>query len=216
MYKRSFAVFITLFACSFACGGERSESTKMQFKKTPKLSELKQKASDKTPEELAEIRKKAGFKSQEEVAAENAAMFEKGAKEYVKAHLDQYRDLTKDIRKHLDDIESSSKKWVDKKNAAKAVEKFKSSYEKRAQKLTKTYNELTGHGAEGGETQVILGQVFRSWEQIKSNLGPNLAKNEMFQSTTTTLREQLDKVDIILGDISNDASLGVAKNEKKK
>lgn len=216
MYERSIAVLITLFASSLACGNENSDARKMEFKKTPKLSELKQKASDKTPEELAEIRKKAGFKSQEEVAAENAAMFEKGAKEYVKARIDQYRNLAKDIRKHVADIESSSKSWVDKKNAEKTADKFVKAYEKRAKKLSKTYNDLTGSGAEGGETQAILGQAFRGWEQLKSNLGPNLAKNEKFQSSISTLSEQLDQVDAMLSEIANDASLGVAENEKKK
>ena len=81
-----------------ACdGGEQKEE---EPKKKPRsLSDLKQAGPDATPEELEAARKKAGFKSAEEIAAENAAMFEKGAREYVKTRLKEYRALRRRVRR---------------------------------------------------------------------------------------------------------------------
>jgi hypothetical protein len=208
--KTTIALSALLLFVVGACDG--GEEEKPAFKPTKSLSELSQAKMDVSEEELAAARKNSGFKSQDEIAKENAAMFEKGAREYVKTRMPEYRDIVAELRKHTDDIEAQAAKWPEAKDPDKAFEKFSSGYSERAKSLTDTYDTLTARGAEGGNVQVDLGAAFRTWEDLKNALGPNTGKDERFATTLKTIRDSLDKVNASLDDIDKDESLKVDEN----
>ena len=89
-------------------GGERKSIAEQIGPASKNLNEVKT-APKVSEEELAKRRKEAGFVSKEEadakIAAENAKMFEKGDREFIKTRVKEYRALTADTRKLLDDIE---------------------------------------------------------------------------------------------------------------
>lgn len=174
-------------------------------KKRKKLSELTQEGPDMTEEELAEARKKAGFKSQDEIAAENAAMFEKGAREYVKTRLPEYKSFNEQFGTMLADLEKQAPKWKDEA----AFEKFSKKYKETVDAFTDTYDALTGKGTEGGQTQAVLGKAFRMWEDLNTGLGPGVADNPKFKEGLDAIRDEIKKVDEALADIEKDESLAV-------
>lgn len=171
-----------------------------------------------TPEELAEARKAAGHDSMDEIAAENAKMFEKGAREYVKTRLPEYRDLLTELRGYLDEIEKQAPKWKD--DAAFA--KFSDKYKESTKEFLKVYDTLTGEGVEGGNTQADLGWAIRAWEALNADLGPGVSDNEQLPVAIKDIRDRLDKVDAALNDIEQDETLEVnplykpPKKTKKK
>lgn len=171
-----------------------------------------------TPEELAEARKAAGHDSMDEIAAENAKMFEKGAREYIKTRLPEYRDLLTELRGYLDEIEKQAPKWKD--DAAFA--KFNDKYKESTKEFLKVYDTLTGEGVEGGNTQADLGWAIRAWEALNADLGPGVSDNEQLPVAIKDIRDRLDKVDAALNDIEQDETLEVnplykpPKKTKKK
>lgn len=176
-------------------------------KGTPDLHKIDNTASE---EELAKMREAAGHSSQDELAKENAAMFEKGAREYVKTRLPEYRALVKELRGHLDQIEKQAPKWKDQA----AFDKFNEKYRKKVKDFTETYDKLTGKGIEGGNTQADLGAAFRDFEQLNADIAPGVADNEALDEALKRIRERLDKVEEALDDIEKDESLEVNPDYK--
>ncbi len=192
------------------CGGGERKSIAEQI--APKKSDATPKKKDtRTPEELKEARKKAGFVDQDELAAENAKMFEKSAREYVKTRIKEYREFVKMFRESLDEIEKQAAAFPKAKDAQKAYDKWRQEYGKSAKTLMKTYDALTGNGVEGGNTQAILSKAFRAWEDLKADLSPDIASNERFAPALKEIRDHLDEVEKAVDDIDKDESLTANK-----
>jgi soluble cytochrome b562 len=207
MQRAATVIVVALLTTTVACGEQKSAISDSMPKPTKSLQELKQKASDMTPEELAEARRKAGFKSRDEIAAENAATFEKSAREYVKTRMKEYRALLADLRGALDGLE----KWAKGKAPDAAFEKFATDYQEGVKELTEQYDKLTARGAEGGNTQAVLGKSFRTWEDLNNELAPELAKQARLATTIAEIRKGYDEVEKKLDEIEKDDTLVVNK-----
>lgn len=198
-------------ATATACDGERQEKLNTH-KQTRNLNDYN---PEMTPEELAKAREAAGHSSAEELAAENAKMFEKGAREWIKTRMAEYRDFLADFRDHVDTIEKEAPKWKD----DKAFAKFDEKYKERAKAFVEVYDELTAKGIEGGNTQAELSKAFRDWEALKDELGPGVADSERFPEILKAIRDTLDVVGKALDDIEADETLEINplyKPKKKK
>ncbi|MBK9756872.1 MAG: hypothetical protein IPO88_25915 [Nannocystis sp.] len=178
------------------------------IKKGPEVSE----------EELQRRRKEAGFKTKEEVdaelAAENAKMFEKGDREYIKARVKDYRKLTADTRTLLADIEKEAGKWASAKDPQKAFDKTGEALGKRAKDQQKQLDKLSEKGIKGGNTQVILNKAFRPLEELQGALGPELGKDEKFAEALKTIRAALDEAEAAFTEIEKDETLIASKFAK--
>ena len=195
-------------------GGERKSIADQIGPASKNLSEVKT-APVVSPEELAKRRKEAGFVTKEEadakIAAENAAMFEKGDREYIKARVKEYRALTADTRKLLDDIERETAKWAAAKDPAKAFEKSGKDLDKRGKDLGKTLDKLSEKGVKGGNTQAILNKAFRPLDELLGALGPEVGKEAAFPETLKTIRAALDEADAAFTEIEKDETLVASK-----
>lgn len=195
-------------------GGERKSIAEQIGPAAKNLSEVKT-APVVSEEELAKRRKEAGFVTKEEadakIAAENAKMFEKGDREYIKARLKEYRALTADTRKLLDDIEKETGKWSAAKDPAKAFEKSGKDLDKRGKDLGKQLDKLSEKGVKGGNTQAILNKAFRPLDELVGALGPELGKEAAFPETLKTIRAALDEADAAFTEIEKDETLVASK-----
>lgn len=209
------ALLVVALSLTFApaCGGGEKKSIAEKIgQPTKNISDLKSEnvVSD---EELARRRKEMGFVSKEEadakVAAENAAMFEKGDREYVKARIADYRKLTVDTRKLVDDVEKGAPKWTDKN-----IEKSATDLKKRADDLQKVLDKLSEKGSKGGNTQATLNNAFRPLEELAANLNLELAKDPAFPTTLKAIRDALDAADKAFEDIDKDETLVASKFAK--
>ena len=214
MRKRLWIASAVLAVSTFACTSSKGEDGvdprfKVEKKFVP-LSEREVKV-DQSPEELAELRKKSGFKTQEEIAAENAKMFEKGAREHVKTHLKGYRELVATVTANLDEIDKESKKWLKAKDPAKAHENWAKKKEKANKELDKLYMEITGNMSEGGDTTAKLGKAYRGFTELFGNLGGKVAENERFPPAVEAIRKDIETVVGLLDDIEKDDTLVVNK-----
>lgn len=160
-------------------------------------------------EELVEARKEAGIKSPEEIAAENAAWYETESRKYVKQRLPEYRKLIETMRALLDEIEKQAPKWKDEA----AFTKFSDKHKEKVAELWKHYDEVTGKGGEGGNTQIPLSKAADGFEQLNLDIGPKVVENEAFPGAIKEIRDNLDKVVVALDDIEKDESLDVADPE---
>lgn len=195
-------------------GGERKSIAEQIGPASKNLAEVKT-APVVSEEELARRRKEAGFVTKEEadakIAAENAKMFEKGDREYIKARVKDYRALTADTRKLLDDIEKEAGKWAAAKDPAKAFEKAGKDLDKRGKDLLKTLDKLSEKGIKGGNTQAILNKAFRPLEELLGALGPELSKEAAFPETLKTIRAALDEAEAAFTEIEKDETLVASK-----
>lgn len=211
--RRALGLVLATAVLSLGLGATACEAREnpyeVEYKQGPNLHEIDNTA---TEEELAAARKAAGHPTQDEIAAENAKMFEKGAREYIKTRLSEYRDFVAEFRKLLGDVESRAPKWSDEGKFAKFADKHR----KAVKSFADRYDELTGKGAEGGETQADLGYAFRTFENLNEDLGPGVADNEAFAATLGEIRERLDKVEAALEDIAGDDSLEIDPLYKPK
>jgi hypothetical protein len=212
MQRAAIVIVVASLTIPVACGEQKSAISDSMPKPTKSLQDLKQKASDMSPEELAEARRKAGFKSRDEIAAENAAAFEKSAREYIKTRMKEYRELLADLRGALDDLE----KWAKGKAPDAAFEKFATDYHEGVKALTERYDQLTARGAEGGNTQAVLGKAFRTWEDLNNELTPDLATQERLATTLAEIRKGYDEVEKSLDEIDKDETLVVNKFYKEE
>lgn len=197
-----------------ACDSSKEEEKAPEKRK--KLSEMKQAGGDEelSEEELKKKREALGIRDQDEVAAEIAAEFEKGAREYVKTRVPQYRDLVKAMRDEVSDIETNAKKWADAKDPAKAFEKWHTAYKEGTKAFDKTYDELTGKGAEGGNTQATISSAYRTLEGWRSGMNADVAKGESFDKDIEEIRKIFDEIDKALDDIEKDESLVIDSTVK--
>ncbi|HWB75475.1 MAG TPA: hypothetical protein VG755_10985 [Nannocystaceae bacterium] len=201
------AITITLFlvASLAGCDTKPKEEDKAPSKKG--VFDLKQAPpTTASKEELEEARRKAGFKSNEEVMAEARAKDQKNGKIWIKERLKDYRKLVDDVKKEVDDIEKSASKWKD----AKAFEAWNEKYKKDVSKLMKGYDELTAKGTEGSDTQTMLAEAMRAWEDLRGDLGPEIAtkeKEEAFKAALANIRKELDEFSKALDEIEKDDSL---------
>jgi hypothetical protein len=184
----------------------KEDPYKLPEKKTVDLHKVDNQMSE---EELVEARKAAGIKSPEEVAAENAAWYETECRKYIKGKLPEYRKLVADMRAFLDTIEKQAPKW---KNDA-AFEKFAGKHKEAVTEYWKAYDETTGKGGEGGNTQVIIAAAADAFEQLNADLGPNVTDNEAFPVAIQAIRDNLEKVTKALDEIEKDDSLDEAETE---
>jgi hypothetical protein len=205
-----------LLALSLAACDPKENPYEVKQKGAVDLHKLE---TEMTEEELAEARKAAGHDSMDEIAAENAKMFEKGAREYVKTRLPEYRELLAEMRGYLEDIEKQAPKWKD----DAAFEKFNEKYKEQVDDFLDRYDVLTAKGVEGGNTQADLGWAVRAWEALNNDLGPGVADNEQLPKAIKDIRDRLDKVAAALDDIEKDETLEVnplykppKKGKKKK
>ncbi|MBC8073437.1 MAG: hypothetical protein IAG13_34270 [Deltaproteobacteria bacterium] len=214
---RPITISLVLVASLVGCDTPRVEE-KAPSKKG--VFDLKQSSnSTASKEELEEARRKAGFKSNEEVMAEAREKDSRNGKLWVKERLKDYRKMVEDIRKKVDEIEKSAPKWKD----AKAFESWNEKYKKDVSKLKKEYDELTAKGSEGSDTQTILAEAMRAWEDLRGDLGPGLAteKKEAFEGALTNIRAKLDEFSKAVDAIEKDDTLvpepaeGEAKEEGK-
>ncbi len=208
----SFLVLAPLCAAPLGCDSSESEVDdrfKVEKKFVP-LDERTQKVTQ-TPEELAEIRKKSGFKSQEELQEEAAAMFEKGAREYVKTRLEEYRKFVAELRGYADEVEKEAAKWAKAKDPDKAYDRWQKSFTKRTKDLEKRYMALTGNMSEGGDTTAKLGAAYRAWDRLSGSLSGKIAENERFAGAVQEIRDLLEPIDAMLDDIEKDDTLVVNK-----
>ncbi len=191
-----------------ACDSERQEKLNTH-KQTRDLKDVE---IEMSPEELANARKAAGHDSQDEIAAENAKLFEKGAREWIKTRMAEYRDFLSDFRDHIDTIEKEAPKWKD----DKAFDKFEEKYKPRVKTFIETYDELTGKGAEGGNTQAELSKAFRDWEALNDELGPGVGDSERFPEILKAIRDTLDVVGKAFDEIEADETLEINALYKPK
>ncbi|TPV97235.1 MAG: hypothetical protein B7733_00635 [Myxococcales bacterium FL481] len=211
----SWGLAALLCVSAVACGGEPGEEKpKPKLKKSRSLADIAAAQPKMTAEELAEARKKSGFKTDAEIAAENAAMFEKGAREYVKSRLKSYRKLVGDLRGFLDKLEKQAPKWATSGRGQKNFERFAAKYKKDTKAFVTRYDDLTAKGSEGGNTQALLGKAVRAWDDNLRDIGPELGSQSAFGELLASIRADLDKVDQALTDIEKDESLVAAKPGK--
>ena len=218
--KASLAIVaLSLFLGPVAgCDGGDKKSIADQIGPATKASTDLKATSTVSEEELQKRRKEAGFKTKEEVdaelAAENAKGFEKGAREYVKARLKDYRKLTADTRKLLDDVEKEAGKWSTAKDPQKAFDKNGEALAKRAKDQQKALDKLSARGIEGGNTQAILNKSFRPLEELATALGPDLAKQPAFAETLKNIRAALDEAENAFTEIDKDETITASKFAK--
>jgi hypothetical protein len=141
-------------------------------------------------------------------------MFEKGDREYVKARLKDFRKLTADTRKLVDDIEKEAGKWSTAKDPQKAFDKSGEPLGKRAKDQQKALDKLSEKGTKGGNTQVLLLKAFRPLEELQGALGPEIGKDEKFAEALKTIRAALDESEAAFTDIEKDETLIASKFAK--
>jgi hypothetical protein len=215
MSLRTSSLPLALLTFALALAG-CDDARKEKLNTHKQTRDLKDYNPEMTPEELAKAREAAGHSSADELAAENARMFEKGAREWIKTRMAEYRDFLADFRDHIDTIEKEAPKWKD----DKAFAKFDEKYKERAKAFVETYDELTAKGVEGGNTQAELSKAFRDWEALKDELGPGVGDSERFPEILKAIRDTLDVVGKALDDIEADETLEInplySPKKKKK
>jgi hypothetical protein len=210
------------FVLSLGCG-DGGDNPYANKPKSKSLEDLKQSAPELTAEEQEAKRKALGIRTNDEIAAENAAIFEKGAREYVKTRLPEYREFTKEMTDHLAALEKDAAGWAGDADPNAAFDKWAEDNQEWTSDFKKKYDTLTGHGAEGGNLQATLGKSVRAWEDLLGSLSPEASKNEQFATMLTEIRKGLDEVTKTLDEIEKDDSIVIdetyagkkAKRDKK-
>jgi hypothetical protein len=198
-------VTASLLLIASACD-QKENPYKVPPKKGVDLHKIDNQMSE---EELIEARKAAGIKSPEEIAAENAVWYETEMRKYVKARLPEYHKVVTEMRAMLDDIEKQAPKWKD----DAAFGKYRDKHKPRVTEFWKLYDEVTGKGGEGGNTQIPLGNAARAFEQLEADIGPGVAENEAFPGALKEIRDNLDQVVAALDEIEKDDTLDQGEGE---
>ena len=159
-----------------------------------------------TPEELAEARRKAGFKD-DDLAAEKAAAREHGGRQYVHAHLAAYTGLARALRRSVDDIDRSARRWAHAHDPQRAYRRWREARGRTVADLTQRYRELRREGVDAGSTQALVERIYRQWEDLHNDLGGDVAGQERFAALLAELREGLDAAELALEQIEHDEDL---------
>lgn len=202
-------------AGALACGGGEQKSIADQIgPPTKKLSELKQE-STVSDEEIARRRKEAGFKTKAEIDAElaeqNAKEMEKVEREWIKTRLKDYKTLTANTTKFLDDLEKEAGKWAAAKDPQKAFDKGAKAFQDRLKELIKTIDKLSERSTKGGNTQATFNKLFRPLEELVGALSPTIASEPAFTDALKNARTELDNATKALDEIEKDETLEVNK-----
>lgn len=160
-----------------------------------------------SPAELAEARRKAGFKD-DDFAAENALTREHGARVQVKAHLGEYRELARQLRLRVQDIEQSSKRWARASDPQRAYRRWREGRTRQTAQLTEQHRSLQREGTDTGTTQMLIERTFRQWEDLQNDLGGDVAGQARFAALVAELRASLAAVEAALDEIAHDEDLG--------
>jgi hypothetical protein len=159
-----------------------------------------------TPEELAEARRKAGFKD-DDFAAETAQTRELGARAHVKAHLPAYRALVRGLRRSVDDIDRSARRWARAGDPQRAYRRWREARARSVAALGEQHDELRRGGVDAGATQAQVERSFRQWEDLLNDLGGDVAGQDRFAALLGELRAELDAAEAALDDIERDEDL---------
>jgi hypothetical protein len=203
-------------ASTLACdsGGEKKSIVDQIGPPTKKLSELKQ-DSGVSDEEIARRRKEAGFKTKAEIDAElaeqNAKEMEKVEREWIKTRIKDYRKLTDDTKKYVDDLEKEAGKVAAAKDPQKALDKAGKGLVDRFKELIKTIDKLSERSTKGGNTQAEFNKLFRPLEELVNNLGPTSSTDAAFTEGLKNARTELETITKALDDIEKDETLEANK-----
>ena len=113
-----------------------------------------------TPEELAEARRKAGFRD-DDLAAEKAHAREQGGRQYVREHLAAYRGLVRALRRCVDDIDRSARRWPVPATRSGPIVAGARPVTRMFADLTRRYRELRREGVDAGSTQALIERIYR-------------------------------------------------------
>lgn len=160
-----------------------------------------------TPDELAETRRKAGFLDSSQLAEERAAARERVARAYVRGELAAYHEVLRGLRGSIDEIERAARRWLKASDPQRAYERWRGGFRRRADRLIAAYRRLGDDGVDGGEAQRLFAQAFRRWEDLKEDLGGEVARDERFATVVAEVRAALDAVAHVLDDIEHDEDL---------
>jgi hypothetical protein len=160
-----------------------------------------------TPDELAETRRKSGFQDSAALAEERAAARERVARVYVRSQLASYRAVVKQLRLSADEIDRAARRWLKAGDPQRAYDRWRGGFRRRSEKITISYQRLDDDGLDGGQAQLLLAQAYRRWEDLKEDLGGEVADDQRFAGLVAGLREALDEVARLLDDIEHDEEL---------
>ena len=159
-----------------------------------------------TPGELAEARRKAGFRD-DDLAAEKAHAREQGGRQYVREHLAAYRGLVRALRRSVDDIDRSARRWASSRDPQRSYRRWREARGRVFADLTKRYRELRREGVDAGSTQALIERIYGAWEDVHNDLGGDAADQERFAAVIRELRDSLDAAELALDDIEHDEDL---------
>lgn len=159
-----------------------------------------------TPEELAEARRKAGFRD-DDLAGEKALAREQGGRQYVREHLAAYRGLVKALRRSVDDIDRSARRWAHARDPQRSYRRWREARARIVADLGQRYRELRREGVDAGSTQALVERIYRQWEDVNNDLGGDAAEQERFAALISELREGLDAAELALDEIEHDEDL---------
>jgi hypothetical protein len=163
-------------------------------------------AASMTPDELAETRRKAGFQDGAMLEAERAETRERVARVYVKSRLPAYREVVKLLRGNVAEIERAARRWLRAGDPQRAYERWRGVSRRRADRVVAAYDALD-EGIDGGRAQRLLAEAYRRWEEMREDLGGEVAGDARFSALLVELRAALDEVGRVLDDIEHDEEL---------
>lgn len=196
--RGSSTLALILVAC--ACGEPAPPAAPAQPRNEPPV------AAPMTPAELAEARRKAGFKD-DDLAADKAQAREQGGRQYVREHLAGYRGLVRALRRSVDDIDRSAQHWARASDPQRAYRRWRESRNRVVEDLARRYRELRREGVDAGSTQALVERIYRQWEDLKDDLGGDVAGERRFVALLAELRVSLDAAELALDGIERDDDL---------
>ena len=147
------------------------------------------------PAELVELREKVGFANPDELVARYAERAAADAKTYLREHSEDYLQWLDALDAQLRSVEKALRGWNGSRAAQRSFTHFAKYYDKRTRALVQSYNRLTAHGAEGGEYQRELGELFAEWELLRRSLGPHAAQDTSVQERCAKMRGQVRRLE---------------------
>lgn len=188
-----------------ACG--EPESAAPRAEPAPVRPQVAVSSASMTPDELAETRRKAGFQDGATLEAERAEARERVARGYVRANLAAYREVVKALRGNVAEIERAARRWLRTSDPQRAYERWRGVSRRRADRVAGLYQHLADDGFDGGQTQRLLADAFRRWEELREDLGGEVAGDARFSALLVELRDALTAVSRTLDEIEHDEEL---------